>query len=850
MGIAVKNSSGTTICELHKLKYTGAFMGEETVTSTIYSPTPIVFSPFDYIVYRGNTYSLDYLATVEKVARSGSYGHAFAYDLTFYSYKYELERCLFRDYVDGFNQNSLKYPQPYTVAFTGTVSYLVNRIKYCMDKLYTGDKAWTFVMPDSYIDPDDPNEAGKKIDLMTVEKNISIDKQNCWNALAKVYSEYSIPYTITGRTVTLGTTANMSHVFSYGKGNGLYSIKRTASSDEGIVTRLIPYGSDRNVTGSYDKASMPVDTAAGEVACPDSQYLPYLMLSSYRQPGRIDYIESSNTSVYGVREATIQFTDVYPSITQVNDAKGESGDTSVDGDTIRTGSGTTADKDETVTVYTQYMPFKLSDCLTTNDPSISMKSGDLTGYEFEVTAIDETATRTVGSQTYYSWKLTLKKYSNDSVLLPSSTIAIKPGDKFVILYINLPKAYITAAEETLLARAKQYLAKYDHTNYSYTITIDNVNAQRMKDAGTFDLYDTIIPGIKMCINDDDLGIANEYITVQSLSIEEGESYIPKFEVTLNNKMSASTLDRIQGNQESQEVTNVSTANSLSAVINQLRNLANEFAKYWTLITTDADGNAISASDYYLLSSYDTVVQDTLTALGGVHAGTKGDYTVNEPIAGLNAIGMAKFDGTDFSVDADGTVHLKDESTSIPIVTTSNGLTPSDSNVYSASKIDSLLSGITGKPTALWLTDGSATYLSYSTTDPDDNTTVTFATLVGALKITQYLKVLGNATIGGNIDVTGNATIGGDESVTGNITSGKTISAAGGIHAGTRDTEIVKNPIAGYSAIGMSKYSSTDFTVDADGTVHSKGTSTSGANVVAQATQPTSPTDGLIWIQTS
>ena len=103
---------------------------------------------------------------------------------------------------------------------------------------------------------------------------------------------------------------------------------------------------------------------------------------------------------------------------------------------------------------------------------------------------------------------------------------------------------------------------------------------------------------------------------------------------------------------------------------------------------------------------------------------------------------------------------------------------------------------------------------------------------------QYLKVAGKATIGG------------DETVAGNITSEKTISAAGGIHAGTKDTNIVNNPIAGYSAIGMSKYSSTDFTVDADGTVHSKGTTTSGANVVAQSTQPTSPTDGLIWIQTS
>ena len=835
MGIAVKNSSGTTICELHKVKYTGAFMGEETVTSTIYSSTPIAFSPFDYIAYRGNTYTLDYLATVEKKSRSGSAGDAFTYDLTFYSFKYELERCLFRDYVEGFDTNPIKYPQPYTITFTGTASYLINRIKYCMDKLYTGDKAWTFVVPSEYYDPNDPNAAGEKINLMAVEKNVSIDKQSCWNSLSKVYSDYGVPYSISGRTVTFGESTALNYTFKYGKGNGLYSIKRTASSDEGIVTRLIPYGSDRNITGSYDKASMPV--AADEVACPDSQYLPYLMLSSYRKSGRVDYIESSNVSVYGVREATIQFSDVYPSITQVKGLDASSA--TVDGDTIRIGSGTTDEKKDTFDVYTQYMPFKLTDCLTTNDPVMSMKTGNLIGYEFEVTAIDETTTLTSGSTTYYSWKLTLKKYSSDSVLLPTTEIPMSAGDKFVLLYIDLPKEYILSAENTLLARAKQYLAKYDHTNYSYSISIDNINAQRLKDAGTFDLYSNIAPGMKMTIQDDDLG-TNDSVVIQSLSITEGESLIPEFEVTLNNQVSASTLDRIQGNQESQEVTNVSTANSLSAVINQLRNLANTFSKYWVLITTDAQGNAIPSSEYHLESSYDAIVHDNLSALGSVSAGLKSTTVPLSPLAGYNSVGMARFDNAQFGVDADGLVHVLESAvgTNVDIIKTTDSTSPTDSNVYSAAKIDSLLSGITGKPSALWLTDGSATYLSYSTTDPDDNTAVTFATLDGALKIMQYLKVAGKATIGG------------DETVAGNITSEKTISAAGGIHAGTKDTNIVNNPIAGYSAIGMSKYSSTDFTVDADGTVHSKGTTTSGANVVAQSTQPTSPTDGLIWIQTS
>lgn len=65
--------------------------------------------------------------------------------------------------------------------------------------------------------------------------------------------------------------------------------------------------------------------------------------------------------------------------------------------------------------------------------------------------------------------LTCNRVYDESLKLyfPYKDYNIKSGDKFVLLYIDMPDVYIQAASQRLLATAKKYLAKNDYVRYSY-----------------------------------------------------------------------------------------------------------------------------------------------------------------------------------------------------------------------------------------------------------------------------------------------------------------------------------------------------------------------------------------------
>ena len=124
--------------------------------------------------------------------------------------------------------------------------------------------------------------------------------------------------------------------------------------------------------------------------------------------------------------------------------------------------------------------------------------------------------------------------------MPNKDVNLTAGTEFVLLGIAMPKAYIESAENRLLARAQEYLAKYSKTNYGYEIGLDEIFAARNPS-----IYNTLYEGRKLKVVDTDLGI-NEEITIQSLTITEEDGAIPVYKITLNNEVSASTLNRIQG----------------------------------------------------------------------------------------------------------------------------------------------------------------------------------------------------------------------------------------------------------------------------------------------------------------
>ena len=67
------------------------------------------------------------------------------------------------------------------------------------------------------------------------------------------------------------------------------------------------------------------------------------------------------------------------------------------------------------------------------------------------------------------------------IIFPIQGLQYKSGDKFVLLYIDMPDVYIQAASQRLLATAKKYLAKNDYVRYSYEPKVDDIFMARQHD---------------------------------------------------------------------------------------------------------------------------------------------------------------------------------------------------------------------------------------------------------------------------------------------------------------------------------------------------------------------------------
>lgn len=188
-----------------------------------------------------------------------------------------------------------------------------------------------------------------------------------------------------------------------------------------------------------------------------------------------------------------------------------------------------------------------------NEIIISMKSGQCAGREFSVKpGAIEPYTHTSGRK---GWKLELDRVNDDSihVYFPSAANQIKPGDQFVLLNIALPDAYIKAAEVRLLAAATAHLADNCETYYTYQPSVDDIYLQRNIDFHSSDPENSVFWRLYAGMRFPFYGIPKEAgdplpvadITIDSVTIKMGEKLTPQVDITLNDKLDQSTIQRLQ-----------------------------------------------------------------------------------------------------------------------------------------------------------------------------------------------------------------------------------------------------------------------------------------------------------------
>lgn len=242
------------------------WMGECFLTVSIKNAEPIDFAVGDYIDYRGERYTIEYDPTVLKKARSGSYGEGFTYDnIKFVSEaQAKIVRCDFTDivlYDNGQHYTSL----PTFPFYCETVDDLLDRIQANLNELYDdefiiigmnqdknlqrarekGNESREQAEYNKWIGSGSPDYGNKGVAL-------TVDNINCWDALAKVHSDFGLNFIVRGYTIIVGTAGMFTqHKFTYGKGNGLYEVEKIGDSEQQIVTRLRAYGSETNLPLNY-----------------------------------------------------------------------------------------------------------------------------------------------------------------------------------------------------------------------------------------------------------------------------------------------------------------------------------------------------------------------------------------------------------------------------------------------------------------------------------------------------------------------------------------------------------------------------------------------------------------------
>lgn len=284
--IYTSNGAQRAVCD--KLEYSGSWMGDCFLTVTVKSATPVDFHIGDYIVYRGETFTLNNDPSVLKKARRETYGEGFTYDnIKFSSRATELTDVRMLDLVLADNQ--IHYTSlPDFPFFAATIDDFADRLqantnRWCESNGFGLSDYWLMLTPDynrfiqraSCLRKDaqgqweglsqqeaapiweeyygnDHSHPECAVDDEKKDVNVSVSSKSVWDMLAEVKNSFGLNFITRGRRVVIAAAGKeIPQMFEYGKGNGLYEIERTADTEQQVVTKLFSYGSEKNMPIRY-----------------------------------------------------------------------------------------------------------------------------------------------------------------------------------------------------------------------------------------------------------------------------------------------------------------------------------------------------------------------------------------------------------------------------------------------------------------------------------------------------------------------------------------------------------------------------------------------------------------------
>ncbi|MDQ6481601.1 hypothetical protein [Dyadobacter sp. LHD-138] len=410
-------------------------LGQDVIQLTVESVERLELNIGGKIVVFGKQYSLNQLPTGDKKGE-----RRFIYELTLEGSQYDLRKPVyFNTDVTGFNTSS-DFPM------TGDIEMFVDVLINNANRVF-GAGTWL-----------------KGIVPSTGVKTIPFNENNCLAALQQFCKEFEQEFDI----VQVGSTRILNiknagevlgHIYEFGRGYGLYALKRQTVTDADIITRLYPYGANKNIPANYRNFSQ-------RLKIPDPGYLE----------------DAAAKAAFGIIEATRVYEDIYPRRTGTVSSVGgllTFSDASMNFDLNETGSG-----------GTKYL-------LSGTSAKIHFNTGNLAGYEFELTKyVHSTKTFTI-----------IQYQDERGLLIPNAdsiAFQMQVGDQYVILDINLPDSYVQTAEAKLRAQAQLWLDQNKAPRVQYSLEIDEMYLKTLHPEDS--IVNVFSIGDYIQIKDDDLNI--------------------------------------------------------------------------------------------------------------------------------------------------------------------------------------------------------------------------------------------------------------------------------------------------------------------------------------------------------
>ena len=563
----IYNEDGTPFHDISLRKHTFSTivmsLNDKIEGEFYYKDNSLSFTLQEYVEYKGIKYILKNPPVVVRKGMTSENSEAKGmtkYSCTFYHEMIELYNIPFTDIAISSSEESYR-SEKRTFSWIGTLSMFVQKINSCL----VGTK-WTCKLQPTFVDDG------------TMSDVLSFSNQFISDVCKTAYETWKVPFVVDGYTIWFGKPSkeildneNKPYIFKFGQGVGLKNNDCTPKNNK-VITRIAGYGSNINIPYGY-----PIITDADGNRIEHPYTRDTLMPSVYVEAVRnkvlfgskgplIDYYDADSSyptpinplaPVFHIQE----FSSIQPTIEGMT-YKGQAIDLFKEvivpeggwDDYIDPETGEVRQSYFDVTLYP--LGFDLyAQAAVTSGMTFSMKSGGTLGANYEVAVdwedvkknfyVTDEAGNIVfepnGEQRDYAKypdstdqaitiKLT-KDLDTFGTIMPSKFQQVKTGDKFAILHIEMPQAYIDKAQERLDVAMKRYMLENNMPLYDYPLSFDE-HFLETNQAILAQIKPNTIVRFLYKDNEDAMELS-----VKEMSIQYGTNPLPTYNITLTDEVS-------------------------------------------------------------------------------------------------------------------------------------------------------------------------------------------------------------------------------------------------------------------------------------------------------------------------